>query len=359
MIYVFALIVSFALSALLMPYAKQLAFKIGAVDHPKESKRKIHSKVMARAGGIGVFVSFVVIVVAAVHPRPAGFWGLLIAAAMVFGLGLVDDVRRLSPWLKLGVQLLAALMATVGFGIGIDAISNPFGNTINLNNLLQGWHVLGIGISASLVASLLAVVWLVAMTNTMNFLDGLDGLSGGVAAIAGFVMFLISLSSKVNQPQTALIAIVLVGACLGFLIFNFYPAKLFLGDSGAYFLGMTLGILAILSGAKLATAGLVLGLPLLDALWAAIRRILHGKSPFTADRGHLHFLLLDTGLSQRQAVFVIYAICVIFGAIGVYAGTNQKLIAFVGLILVMFIMLGLLVTIRYWRRKAVSVSSSK
>ncbi len=359
MIYAIVFLVSFGLSALLMPQAKKLAFTIGAVDHPKESARKKHRTVMARAGGMGIFITFVCLTVLLVYPKPGAFWGMLVAGTIVFVIGLIDDIHRLSPWVKLAGQVLAALIATFGFGIGIDAISNPFGNTIDLNQLLANQTLVGITISGSVVASLLAAVWLIAMTNTMNFLDGLDGLSGGVAAIAGFVMFLISLSDKVNQPQTALIAIILVGACLGFLLFNFYPAKLFIGDSGAYFLGMTLGILAIFSGAKLATAGLVLGLPLLDALWAVMRRVLRGQSPFKADRGHLHFLLLDSGLTQRQAVFVIYAICIVFGGIGVYAGTSQKLIAFVVLIAVMVVLLGALVTLKFWRGRELKAKHTK
>jgi UDP-GlcNAc:undecaprenyl-phosphate GlcNAc-1-phosphate transferase len=141
---------------------------------------------------------------------------------------------------------------------------------------------------------------------------------------------------------------------LGFLVYNFYPAKIFNGDSGAYFLGMTLGILAIFSGAKLATAALVLGLPILDAVWAVFRRLIHKKSPFTADRGHLHYLFLDAGFSQRQAVLSIYLLCIIFGLVGIMGTTPQKIVGIVVLIVVMIILLvGLAVLKKRRSKKAI------
>lgn len=171
---------------------------------------------------------------------------------------------------------------------------------------------------------------------------------GGVSAIAAGIIFLLSMSTKVNQPETALVSIILMGGCIGFLIYNFYPAKIFNGDSGAYFLGMTLGILAIFSGAKLATAALVLGLPILDAVWAVLRRLVHGKSPFTADRGHLHYLFLDAGFSQRQAVLSIYVLCLVFGMVGLLGSTTQKVFG-IGILVV--VMAALLTRLAYLKRK--------
>ncbi len=179
----------------------------------------------------------------------------------------------------------------------------------------------------------------------MNFVDGIDGLSGGISAIAAFIMFLLALSPSVHQGQTAIISIALVGGCLGYLVHNFYPAKIFNGDSGAYFLGMTLGIIAIFSGGKLATAALVLGVPILDALWAALRRILAGRSPFSADRGHLHFLLLDVGFTQRQAALLIYSLCIVFGVIALIASPGQKIVAIFALVLIIMLLLSILTLI--------------
>lgn len=323
------------ISALLVPIVKKVAIKLGAVDNPKEAARKIHKKVMARGGGIAIYISFVLVTFALLTTFPKEFIGLLVAGTMVLIIGLIDDIKRLSPWLKLGGQVLAAAIAAIGFGITISSITNPFGNTLVFDQPTTQLVIFGLHLSFNWIAVALAVFWLVGMTNTINFLDGIDGLSGGVSAIAAGIIFLLSISTKVNQPETALVSIILMGGCIGFLIYNFYPAKIFNGDSGAYFLGMTLGILAIFSGAKLATAALVLGLPILDAVWAVLRRVVHGKSPFTADRGHLHYLFLDAGFSQRQAVLSIYLLCLIFGLVGILGSTSQKLIGIVVLIIVM------------------------
>lgn len=355
MIYLVGLISSFLIAALLVPFVKKLAIRIGAVDNPKEEKRKIHKAVMPRGGGVAIFISFVLVSLALVGVFPKPFVGMIIAGTIVLIVGLIDDVRRLNPWVKLAVQIVAALIATIGFGIGIESITNPFGNTLVFDIPNANLSLLGIQLSFNWIAASLAVLWLVGMTNTINFLDGIDGLSGGVSAIAAGIIFLLSISQRVNQPETALVSIILMGACMGFLLYNFYPAKIFNGDSGAYFLGMTLGILAIFSGAKLATAALVLGLPILDAVWAVVRRVIHGKSPFTADRGHLHYLFLDAGFSQRQAVLIIYLLCFTFGLIGIAGTTNQKLLGIGGLFLVMFV---LIVGLAYLKRRNAAKSKS-
>ncbi len=335
MIYAIGVIAAFVISALLVPYVKRAAIKVGAVDNPEEAKRKIHKKIMARGGGVAIYIAFLIVCVALLPNFPKEFIGLLVASTMVLIVGLIDDIKRLSPWIKLLVQILAALVAAIGFGITISNITNPFGNTIVLEQVTTQFNLFGINLGFNWIAVVLAVIWMVGMTNTINFLDGIDGLSGGVSAIAAGIIFLLAISEKVSQPNTALVSIILMGATLGFLIYNFYPAKIFNGDSGAYFLGMSLGILAIFSGANLATAALVLGLPILDAVWAVIRRLVHRKSPFSADRGHLHYLFLDAGFSQRQAVFSIYLLCIIFGLVGIMGTTPQKIIGIFVLVIVM------------------------
>lgn len=329
--YIIGYISALLLCVVVMPFVKKAAFKVGAVDKPNEPGRaKLHKKIMARGGGIAIYISFVVVCLSLLPQINKQFIGLLLAGTAVLILGLVDDIRRLSPWVKLIFQIFAALIA-VAFGIGISAITNPFGPAINLETSKWIINIGSIGLSISVFSAIFSIIWLVGMTNTINFLDGLDGLSGGVAAIAATIMFLLSIGPKVNQPVTGLISIILAGGCIGYLFYNFYPAKIFNGDSGAYFLGMTLGILAIFSGAKLATALLVLGLPILDAIWTVARRLLRGRSPFKADRGHLHYLLLDVGLSQRQAVLLIYAFSIAFGSVALFATTNQKITAIIGL----------------------------
>lgn len=350
MIYAIGFLAALIISALLIPLVKKLAVSLGAVDNPKEAYRKIHTKVMARGGGLAIYMSFVVVCVALLGSFPRQFVGLLVAGTMVLIIGFIDDVRRLNPWLKLTVQIAAALVASVGFGITIETITNPMGGTIVLTQPNAHFQLAGISLSFNWLAVALATFWLVGMTNTINFLDGIDGLSGGVSAISAIIIFLLSISQRVNQPETALLSIILAGGCVGFLIYNFYPAKIFNGDSGAYFLGMTLGILAIFSGAKLATAALVLGLPILDAVWAVLRRLAHKKSPFSADRGHLHYMFLDAGFSQRQAVLVIYVLCFVFGVIGILGTTSQKL---VGIIAMFIVMMFLLVSLTLLKRRRI------
>ena len=333
--YLLGLITGAAVAFLLVPPVRRLAFRIGAVDEVSKDKRKLHTRPIARSGGLAVFASFASISLALVSRVSTPYIGLLTAGTIVLLIGLADDIWGINPWIKLAGHISAALVAALGFGISIDAVSNPFGETFVFSTTQWTLSLGSWSATVNVLAVGLTVIWLVGMTNTMNLLDGLDGLSSGVAAIAAVVMFFVAAGPRVNQPDTALIALILAGACLGYLVYNFYPAKIFNGDSGAYFLGMTIGILAIFSGAKLATAMLVLGLPIIDTIWAVIRRLAAGRSPFSADRGHIHHLLLDVGLSQPQAVLVIYSFSIVFGIVALVASSTQKIIAFGFLVLIL------------------------
>ncbi len=348
MIYLLGLVAGALVALLLVPSVRRFAFQVGAVDEVSKEKRKLHTKPIARAGGLAIFISFVSVSLALISQVSTPYIGLLVAGTIVLLVGLADDIWGVNPWVKLLGHTGAALVAAIGFGISIDAVSNPFGETFVFSTTqwtlaLGSWSV-----TVNVVAVALTVVWLVGMTNTMNLLDGLDGLSSGVAAIAAVIMFFVAAGPNVNQPDTALISLILAGACLGYLVYNFYPAKIFNGDSGAYFLGMTIGILAIFSGAKLATAMLVLGLPIVDTFWAVVRRVAAGRSPFSADRGHIHHLLLDVGLSQPQAVLVIYAFSIVFGSIALFASSAQKILAFACLVVILAV---LILSLTLLRRK--------
>ncbi len=346
--YLIAFLASLALALAMTPFVMRLAVRIGAVDNPNEATRKIHQRIMPRAGGIVIASIFVLLSLALFPGVPTkAYWGALIASGLVFIVGLIDDVYRLSPWVKLFVQMAAALIAIIFFGLWVEVISNPLGQQFALN----GTQIQVFSTVIPLGSVLFSLIWLVGMTNTINFLDGLDGLATGVSGIAALILFLVSISSRINQPSTALLALILLGACLGFLRYNFYPAKIFLGDSGAYFLGMMLGSLAIISGAKLATALLVLGVPVIDALWSVVRRLAKGKSPFAADRGHFHYVLLDAGLTQRQAVLIIYALSLAFGLVALIGGGLAKLIALVTLAVIVGLLMLVLGLAR--RRKSV------
>ncbi len=335
--YLFGFGLAFVLSAGLTPWVRRYALARGIVDRPS-TNRKIHTREVAYLGGVAIFAAFVIAVMVLL-PMSRQLASLLLGCLILVAVGVIDDIRDLSPGIKLAGQFLAAGVALAG-GIGITAITNPFGGVIDLSWGRMNFELLGAHFHVMPVANILSLLWMVGLANTINFLDGLDGLACGVSGIAALVMFAVAVGPNVHQPAVALLAIILAGSALGFLPHNFYPAKIFMGDSGAYFLGLTLAMLSIYSGAKLATAALVLGFPILDAVWAAVRRILRGVSPFSADRQHFHHLLLDAGLNQRQAVLVVYAVVAVFGMVALTSNSMIKLIGFAVLVCTMILAMG-------------------
>jgi UDP-GlcNAc:undecaprenyl-phosphate GlcNAc-1-phosphate transferase len=281
----------------------------------------------------------------------SGHWDFaVVPQSFVFGMlggmlilivgGFLDDKYDLPAKVSFLFPALAALVVILsGVGVGITTLTNPFGGSISLD-----FGIVGIPASGIFVW-----IWLMGMTYTTKLLDGLDGLAAGVSLIGGLVMFALSVTDKINQPITATLAILFVGALAGYLIYAFHPASIFLGEVGSTFLGFFLAVLAVLSGAKIATAVLVMGIPMLDVAWAILRRLIRGRSPFSADREHLHFLLLDAGLTQRQAVLVFYTLAALFGFIAVFLQSLGKLIA---LFLMLAIMIGIVGSLAsLYRRK--------
>lgn len=338
---------AFAISALLVPWVRRLALSVGAVDHPGEARR-IHTRSTPRLGGVAIYASFLIVVLALV-PWSRQLFGVLIGCTILVIVGALDDVRSLSPWTKLAWQIIAAGAALAG-GIGIAVLTNPFGGIVNLNWGRIAVDLAGLHFHITPIANALSLLWMVGLINTINFLDGLDGLATGVSGIAAFIMFLLAISPQVNQPIVALLAVALAGAAFGFLPYNFFPARIFLGDSGSQFLGLMLAMLAIYSGAKLATVALVLGFTIIDGLWTVLRRLRRGVSPFKADRGHFHHLLLDAGLSQTRAVIIMYMIALTFGLVALTIGSYAKLVALVILLLFMAVMLSSLAALSARRR---------
>lgn len=337
MLYLLGFGIAFALSAAITPFVRKFALSRGIVDAPT-SARKIHKREIAYLGGLAIFVAFLLTVLLFV-PISRQLVSLLVGCVILVIVGVLDDVYDLSPGIKLVAQFAAAGVALSG-GIGITVITNPFGGVFDLSWGRFGVDLFGQQFHITPIANLVSLLWMVGLANTINFLDGLDGLACGVSGIAAVVMFAVAVGPNVDQPAVAMLAIVLAGAAFGFLPHNFYPAKIFMGDSGAYFLGLTLAMLSIYSGAKLATAALVLGLPILDTLWAVVRRMLRGTSPFRADRQHFHHLLLDAGLDQRQAVLVVYAVVAVFGAVSLGAGSFAKFVALVVLFCMVVVAMG-------------------
>lgn len=281
------------------------------------------------------------------------FLGVMIGSAILIGTMLADDIKGLKWSYKLIAQLLAA-MAVVGFGITIHWFSNPFGNQIDLSGQL-----FQIGDIVVTWGQLVAVVWIIFMTNIINWLDGLDGLAGGVSVISLGILFLLAINPAINQGATAMLAIILIGSILGFLPYNLSKKKIFMGDTGSMFIGFMLAIIAIISGGKVATASLVLGLPILDGLYVVGNRLWHKKSIFEADKNHIFHRLQRAGLTAKQTVIVLYMVSVLFGYFALRSGTEGKFMATIWLIIVMAVLSAGLIVIEWRKSKKIQNSKPK
>jgi len=360
--YILPFILAFGLSLIITPLVRRFAISRGIVDQP--DARRIHTKPTPRLGGVGFFISFLIVVLAyaLIAPKTLDFYkakifafdqhlaGVLLGGLVLVIMGAIDDIRSLKPWQKLLGQILAALIV-VGSGIGVGFLANPFGGVISLDSLKIPFHFLGETKYIIVWADLLAVFWIVAIINVVNFLDGLDGLAAGVGGIAALILFFLSLTPTINQPATAMLLIIFAGSLLGFLPFNFSPAKIFMGDSGSQLIGFILAVASIISGGKIATAALVLGFPILDGIWVASRRILAKKPFWEADKKHLHHRLLEIGLNQRQAVLFLYVISIIFGTVALFSTSYQKFEAALILFGLMLVLAIILVMIKWERGK--------
>lgn len=342
-----ALVFSFAAAWCITRFVKSIAIRFDILDYPTEP-RKIHQKPTPLLGGLAPFFGFFIILGILVFATPyildttlklkyliGLFAGGLI---LIFG-GILDDKYNLKPSWQIIFPIFAAL-TVIASGIGIREITNPFGEVIDLVwwEKVLFWRQ-GIGYRLTLPADLFTFVWLLGITYTTKFLDGLDGLVSGLTAIGALMIFFLTTMTKWFQPEVGMISIVAAGAFLGFLVWNWHPAKIFLGTGGSTFAGFILGVLAIISGGKIATALLVFGIPILDAGWVILRRVFWEKKPPTrADRKHLHFRLLDAGFSHRKAVLFLYSIALIFGLTTLFLQSKEKLIALSALFVMMIVL---------------------
>jgi UDP-GlcNAc:undecaprenyl-phosphate GlcNAc-1-phosphate transferase len=266
------------------------------------------------------------------------YLGIFIASIILLLGGVLDDRYQLSPAQQIIFPLVATLVIILAkIGIGITQITNPIGG----QPIRFDFMIIGIPFSVFFV-----YVYILGMTYTTKFLDGLDGLVTGISLIAALTLFTLSLMPKIDQPVTASLAIIFAGALAGFLMFNFNPASIFLGESGATFTGFMLATISVLLGGKIATAILVMGVPILDIAWVIARRLWYGKSPFVGDRKHLHLRLLDIGFSQKQTAIILYSFSICFGATAIVLQSMGKLIALMVLFIVM-ILLGLFSVFAY------------
>lgn len=309
-------IVALAVSWWLTPEIRSRAMRLGLVDKPGEDRR-IHKVAVPRLGGVAIYISMMVALVLMMavcgrFPRQGGLLGIAAGGTLIFIMGLLDDLESIPARVKLGVQVLAACTA---YSLGVRI------NSLIPLPLFIDWgfiHIQG-GIDLGALAFPLTVLWLVGISNAVNLIDGMDGLAAGVSLISAITIWSIAMALDLHQPYAAWIAAVLAGALLGFLRWNFNPARIFLGDSGAYLTGFTLGAVAITGVMKTATVVtvllpmLILFFPLLDTSWAIVRRLARGKSIFDPDAEHIHHRLLRTGLSQKKVAYLIYAFSGLLG----------------------------------------------
>ena len=299
-------IIAFIITFITTPFVKKLAFKIGAVDIPKDNRR-MHKKPTERLGGLAIFLGFIIstVIFADITRELAG---ILIGCAIIVTLGIFDDIYALSAKLKLLVQLIAALCPVL-MGLQIDFIRVP--------SFISDYGYVGLGWAAIPVT----VIWIVGITNAINLLDGLDGLACGVSSISALTLLCIAII--VGEPIVAFVTSALAGACIGFLPYNFNPAKLFMGDTGSLFLGFVLSTISVQGLFKgyavisIAAPLLILGLPIFDTASAILRRLKNHQPIMSPDRGHLHHRLIDAGFSQKQAVSTIYILCLVLCAAAV------------------------------------------
>lgn len=293
------------ISFIATPIIIKIAPLIGAMDIPKD-ERRVHSKPMPLLGGVAMYIATMAAILFFL-PLTKTLISIIIGGTIIFLSGLKDDLKGTTPKEKMFYQLLASVIVVWG-GVQVDFITNPFESSGTI--LYLSW--IGIPIT---------IFWIVGITNTLNLIDGLDGLAAGVALISSISFVLVA--SKFGSTSIGILAAIIAGATIGFLPFNFNPAKIFMGDTGALFLGFMLAIVSIEGVMKsVATIAMIvpiiiLGVPIFDTTFAIFRRLLSGKNIMAADKSHLHHRLLNKGFSQKQTVLILYGISAVFGLFAV------------------------------------------
>lgn len=320
---------AFLTTVLTTPLIIKLAKKLGLVDDPKLRPHPAHvqQRVVPRAGGLPIWLGVVISILLFV-PISKSIIGILLGTLVLLAAGLLDDYfKNLSPYPRLLMQVMAAGMI-VASGVGITFITNPLGGILRLDQIVYPINFFGTH-NIILLADILAFVWIVFVMNMVNWSKGVDGQMPGIMTVAAITIGLLSLklawAGDANQLTIALLSFITASVSLGFLIFNWYPAKIFPGFSGSTILGFMVAVLSILSGAKLATALLVLLVPAVDFFYTFLRRVAAGKSPLLGDQLHLHHLLLKRGWSHRQISLFYISSCAILGLLATNLSTQGKL----------------------------------
>lgn len=355
--YFFFFIATFILSIIFTKIVRHFALKYKILDYPETApERKIHQKPIPLLGGLALFFSFFLILF---FSLTTGLFkletivlknliGIFLASTILIIGGILDDRFHLSPHKQIIFSVLAIIIVIIS-GIGVKYINNPFGQGLIFLEIkkieILKWQ--GMPYYFTWPADLVTFIWLFLMIYALKLLAGLDGLVPGVTSIGALIIFFLCLFTKFYQPEVGILTIILAGASLGFLLFNFHPAKIFPGTAGETFSGFILGTLAIISGSKIATLLLVVGIPILDVIWVFLRRIFkEHRWPFLADKKHLHFRLLDVGFSHQGAVIFLWVLAFVFGSIGILFPVTKTKILALGTLIIVMIGLALLVTKR-------------
>jgi len=347
-IYIIPFILALVLSLVLTPVVKKLALRYKILDEPNRP-RKIQAQPVPLLGGVAIFMAFgLVLILAWVLGwlddgiiKNAQIWGILIGGLIIVVVGVLDDKFNIRTKSFIGPFLAAVIVVILG--VTVRYVTNPF---------IMGTGPYGRALLyfSGMVGSIFSFVWILGMMYTTKFLDGLDGLASGIGAIGAIILFVVSLFWDVAQSGTSILALALAGSLLGFLVYNWHPAKIFLGESGSVLIGFMLGVLSIISGAKIATALLIMGIPILDVAWVIGRRVFkEKKSPFLGDSKHLHFRLLEVGFSHRQTVLFLYFLTLIFGTSSLFLQSQSKVVA-IGIMFVVMVILASILILVYKRK---------
>ena len=317
-VYLWAFVIALVVTYICTPLVKHFAVKVGAIDKP--DARKVHQVSIPRLGGLAIYIGYMVSLLYSVKDM-SSVKGLIVGSIILVAVGIWDDIKQIGPKTKLMGQILAALMLPL------------FGNAVHFISI--GDHLLYL----EYFAIPLTVFWIVGFTNIVNLIDGLDGLAAGISLIACITICIVTL--QMGQIELACITLALAGAACGFLRYNFNPAKIFMGDTGSMLLGYTMAAISVMGSVKTAATValvvpvIVLGLPILDTLFAIVRRRINGRPVFQPDKGHLHHRLLAMGLTQKQAVLLMYAITALLGCVSIVAAKANFII---GVLLVLVIL---------------------
>jgi UDP-GlcNAc:undecaprenyl-phosphate GlcNAc-1-phosphate transferase len=346
--YLFPALSAFILTILSVLIAKRLFPKLGLMDKPE--KYGLKRKPIPYPGGILLFIVFALLTLIFFDPSVKVI-GLLLGSGILVLVSFIDDRIELPAWFRLLIQLLVAVIMVI-VGIGVETITNPFGGYIALD---QYKFVLEFGDFQTTIlalSGLFTVIWIMLIVNTMNWLDGIPGLTSGITVIGGLTLFFLSITDLVNQPETATLALIVAMIAFAFWIFDFYPPKIIIGDSGSMFFGLLLAVLAIFSGGKIATAFLILGFPIMDAIYVIIHRIYNKQAPWKGGEWdkhrkavHLHHRMLQAGLSERQVLIIVYLLAAAFGLSALFLGTQGKFWAIIIIFFLSFV-LGMLLRVK-------------